>query len=213
MRIERLRRFVMNARCPVYIVDDDTLLRQYLVKALRAQNFAPTPFSTGADFIDAVDFLASGIVLLELDLTGMSGLTVQENLLSRRLDISIIAMTTSADIPTAVNAIKRGAADFLEKPFADDLLLKMLVNVQRQLKERADIQERKDNAEAHLRSLTQREMDIMLAICSSQRSRDVADELHLSIRTVEMHRARIMKKFGARKFSEIMRELYDAGFF
>lgn len=193
--------------CPVYIVDHDSKTRQYLVRILRPEGFEPRPFSCGADFIEALDFLAPGIALVELRLADMDGVAVQEELLSRRLDMPLIVMTASPDIPTAVDAIKRGAADFLEKPFADSRLFKMLAEVRPMLERRAEIQRRRESAAAHLESLTKREVDIVRALGSSSSNRDVADALQISVRTVEMHRASIMKKFGVKRFSEIILDL------
>ncbi|NML90081.1 MULTISPECIES: response regulator transcription factor [unclassified Sphingobium] len=200
----------MNPGCPVYIVDHDSKTRQYLVRVLRPEGFEPMPFSCGADFIEALDFLAPGIALVELHLADMDGGAVQEELLSRRLDMPLIVMTESPDIPTAVDAIKRGAADFLEKPFADSLLFKMLAEVRPMLERRAEIQRRRESAAAHLESLTKRELDIVRALGSSSSNRDVADALQISVRTVEMHRASIMKKFGVKRFSEIILDLSDS---
>lgn len=202
----------MNPGCPVYIVDHDSKTRQYLVRVLRTEGFEPRPFSCGADFIEALDFLAPGIALVELRLGDMGGLAVQEELLSRRLDMPLIAMTASPDIPTAVDVIKRGAADFLEKPFADSLLFKMLADVRPMLERRAEIQRRRESAAAHLESLTKRELDIVRALGSSNSNRDVATALQISVRTVEMHRASIMKKFGVKRFSEIILALPDLTF-
>ncbi|WP_176596184.1 MULTISPECIES: response regulator transcription factor [Sphingobium] len=200
----------MNPGCPVYIVDHDSKMRQYLVRVLRRERFEPRPFSCGADFIESLDFLAPGIALVELRLADMDGVAVQEALLSRRLDMPLIVMTASPDIPTAVDVIKRGAADFLEKPFAESLLLKMLAHVRPVLERRVEIQRRREIAAAHLESLTKRELDIVRALGSSRSNRDVANALHISVRTVEMHRASIIKKFGVKRFSEIILALPES---
>ncbi|KEQ53675.1 response regulator transcription factor [Sphingobium chlorophenolicum] len=201
----------MKPACPVYIVDHDSKTRQYLVGALRREGFEPTPFSCGADFVGSLDFLAPGIALLELRLSDRDGMAVQEEILSRRLDIPLIMMSMSSDIPTAVDVIKRGAVDFLEKPFADSVLFKMLANVQPVLEQRIEIQRRRDVAAAQLESLTKRERDVVRALGSNSSNRDVADALQISVRTVEMHRASIMKKFGVKKFSEIILALPESG--
>lgn len=210
-QIKWLPQVVMKTKCPVYIVDDDRQVRRHLVRLLRAQTFDPIPFSSSRDFIDALGFLRAGIAVLELRLADMNGMIVQEELLSLRPDIPIIMMAASADIPTAVHVIKKGAVDFLEKPFADSQILKLLTNVQPLLKDRIESKKRKDSAMDQLHSLTKRERDIIWALGTHRSNRAVAEELHLSIRTIEMHRASIMKKFGAKRYSDISHILFDAG--
>ncbi|BDD65280.1 DNA-binding response regulator [Sphingobium sp. TA15] len=192
-------------------MDHDSRMRQDLVRILRREGFAPVPFSCGADFIEALDFLAPGIALMELHLADMAGAALQQELSSRRVDIPLVVMTASRHIPTAVDVIKRGAVDCLEKPFADGLLLKVLANAWPMLERNIEIQRRRETAAAYFGSLTKRELDVVRALSASGSNRDVADELRISVRTVEMHRASIMKKFGVRKFSEIIRFLPDAG--
>lgn len=209
--IQWLPQVVMSTKCPVYIVDEDRQVRKHLVRLLREQAFDPIPFSSSRDFLEALGFLAAGIAVLELRLADMNGMIVQEELLSLRPDIPIIMMTASADIPTAVHVIKKGAVDFLEKPFADSQILKVLTNVQPLLKDRIESKKRKDSAMGQLYSLTKRERDIIWALGTHRSSRAVAEELHLSTRTIEMHRASIMKKFGAKRFSDIPHILFDAG--
>lgn len=201
----------MRAGFPVYIVDSDTRMRQHLVGLLRQNHFAPTPYSSGADFLEAVTFLAPGIALLELQLADMDGLAVQETLLSRRQDILVIAMSAAGDIPTAVHVIKKGAFDFLEKPFADKSLFKALANARPILEDKSCAQNRKENALTFIDRLTKRERDVMCALKKSDDNRIVADCLNLSIRTIEMHRSNIIRKFEVSKFSEVMRMLYDVG--
>src|SRR3546814_11502820 len=96
----------MNPGCPVYIVDHDSRMRQDLVRILRREGFAPVPFSCGADFIEALDFLAPGIALMELHLADMAGAALQQELSSRRVDIPLVVMTASRHLPTAVDVIR-----------------------------------------------------------------------------------------------------------
>ncbi|WP_313804219.1 response regulator [Sphingobium sp.] len=172
----------MNSGCPVYIVDDDRKTRQYLVRLLREHGFEPTPFASGSDFIEALDFLTPGIALLELRLAGIGGMAVQEELLARRLDVPLIVMTASGDISTAVHVIKRGALDFLEKPFSDGQLFDMLANARPLMERSVEIQRQRERAKIHLDSLTKRELDILRALSARSTNRDVADALHTNCR-------------------------------
>lgn len=199
----------MIAGFPVYIVDSDSGMRQHLVGLLRQKKFAPVPFSSGTDFLESLTFLAPGIVLLELQLTEMTGFEVQQTLLSRRQDILVVAMSAAGDIPTAVHVIKHGAFDFLEKPFTDKMLFKTLANARPLLEDKTCAQSRKESARTYIDRLTKRELDVMCALKSSDDNRIVADRLNLSIRTVEMHRSNIIKKFEVSKFTEVLRMLYD----
>jgi len=198
--------FDTSGKCPVYIVDDDRGLRQHLVQLLRTGDYAPTPYSSEQDFTDSIGFLDSGIALVELSL-----MRAPIDLFARRRDICVIVTADDGDIPTAVRMIQQGAIDFLEKPFTDAMLLKALAIARTLLNEKIAAQERRDAAEAHLQSLTKRELDVMRALNVSRSNQIVADQLHLSVRTVEMHRGRIMKKFGAARFTDVLRQIFEAG--
>lgn len=199
----------MNARWSIYIVDGDNEMRVRLATSLRKQNFDVVPFATAGDFLDSLGYLKPGIALVELRLGDGPGSALLDELRSKRQDIIVIATTFGADIRTAVGAIKRGAVDFLEKPFPVRLLLSAIANLKPILSRRMAVQRRRVSVEANAQKLTARENDIMRAIQTLRDNRLVADQLRVSVRTVEMHRANIMKKFGVSRFSDILRILAE----
>lgn len=200
---------MMNARWSIYIVDGDNEMRVLLATSLRKQNFNVVPFATAGDFLDSLGYLKPGIAVVELRIGDRLASTLLDELRSKRQDIIVIATTFGADIRTAVGAMKKGAVDFLEKPFPLRLLLSAITNLKPILSRRMAAQRRRVSVEANAQKLTTRETDIMRAIQTLGDNRLVADQLRLSVRTVEMHRANIMKKFGVARFSDILRILAE----
>ena len=200
----------MNAKFVVYVIDADAGFRRDLVLVLRKKGFQPVPFSSGPDFLDSLDFLQSGIVLLELHMPVMDGIEVQERLLERRVDMPVIIMARDAELQTAVQAIKKGATDFIEKPFTFALLMEMLDSAIGQLDKQTEVQSRRDDAASRVNHLSARELDVMRGLLAGLTNKALARELNLSPRTVEMHRANMMKKIGVKKLSEAIQIAMDA---
>ena len=194
----------MNAGCPVYIVDHDAISRRHLVTMLRRHDYRPTAFVGGKDFLDALSFLNSGIAILELRLPDISGLAVLEQIRHARLDILSIGTTACADIRTAVQAIKKGANDFLEKPFEDVALMAMIQEMVSLLNHKQSTTKLLNDANADKPKLSPREMEVIRALEYGGDNGAAADQLHLSVRTIESYRSRIMKKLGVRKFADAM---------
>jgi two-component system, LuxR family, response regulator FixJ len=195
----------------VYIVDDETIIRRAIVLLLSEAGYSCRPFAGGPDLIDALAYLEPGCILLDVNMPEMSGLEVQEQINRARLDMAVIFMTAIGDVPMAVQAIKKGAVNFIEKPFADDDLLEMIDEAQSRLGQRIAVTTRNTQAVARLATLTPREMDVMRGLLSHGSNKSVAHGLQLSPRTVEMHRANIMRKVGARNFASVVQLALDAG--
>ncbi|MEO8722603.1 MAG: response regulator [Sphingobium sp.] len=193
-----------DAKGFVYIVDDDANMRLHTTRMLRAAHFQATPFATGADFLESLEFLSPGVVLLEHCEAKIDDVDVQAQLIDQRSDIPVIIMAANADIPTAVYAIKHGAIDFIEKPFSDEHLLNILTNVMSLLEQRIESQARHADFASRFALLTPREWEIMDALLESGTNKIAARNFNLSTRTIEMHRANIMRKLGARKFIDVI---------
>jgi len=198
----------MSARCPLFIVLGDADTRRHVVQILSAHNFQPTPFANGRDFVESLDFLPSGVAIVDLQLSDMTGSKVVEDLLSRRRDIPLIMTSPTADMRTVVQVIKKGADDFLEQPFVDDLLLSTIDQACSLLPARSEYQQQRARAETCLQSLTAKELDVLQAARAGPDNRAIANRFHLSLRTVESYRTRIMKKCGVKRFSEAI-SLYN----
>jgi FixJ family two-component response regulator len=195
----------------VYIVDDDEAIRDALRLLMKSANLRVLCCATAEEFLGSYKSELPGCLVLDVRMPGMSGLDLQRLLKERHIGIPVVIMTGHGDVSMAVQAMKGGAVDFVEKPFKNDVLLE---RVQQCL--RIDIDERakhRQNAEAASRiaSLTQREREVMDLLIQGKRNKAIASELGISNRTVEAHRAKIMEKMRAHSISDIMRLSYAAG--
>lgn len=203
----------MRTKSPVYVIVGDTALRRQLVAVLRARDFDATPFSQGSDFLDATAFLGPGIAVLDMRLPDRSAMGVLEELLAARQDIPVIVTAAQAPISVAVQAIKKGADDFLEQPISEDMLLGMIENTAALLDERIDRQKEWARSESCLKKLSKRELEVLRELSHFGENYVVAERLSLTVRSVETYRSRIMRKFGATRFSDAVAlcRLSDAG--
>jgi len=191
----------MGAKCLVYIVLKDARLRRSLVETLRAEQYHPTPFASGSDFLEALNHLPAGVAILDLHLAD-NWVDVLAQLLWSRKDIPVVITAENANIQTVVQVIKVGADDFLEQPFSKKMLLEVIDQASGLLASREDLQRQRDRADSLLKKLTTRELEVLRLIRSNKSNEATANELHLSVRTIETYRLRIMKKCGVTKFSD-----------
>ncbi|MEG3178679.1 response regulator [Sphingomonas sp. RB3P16] len=189
----------------VYIVDDDSMVRRSLSFSLSTAGYATRAFASGRDFLDEVDILPAGCVLLDIRMPEIDGLAVLEDLGARIHRLSVIAMTGHGDITTAVQAMKRGAKDFLEKPFTDAALIEMLNSLFALLPAHADAAHERKEAVARVGQLTPRERDVLQGLVAGMSSKAVALKLGIGIRTVEMHRLNLMGRIGTKSIAEVVR--------
>jgi two-component system, LuxR family, response regulator FixJ len=184
----------------VYVLDDDAAVLRSLERLLGTANFELVTFSHPNAFLAAAKTFKPGCVLLDVRLPGMSGLDVQAQLLKMRSDIAVIVVTGQGDIQTAVRAMKAGAADFLEKPYSDEALLG---SIEAAFEKEADL----DMADAARRvaTLSTREREVLDGLLAGRPNKLIAYDLGISVRTVEVHRARMMERLGVRQFSEVIR--------
>ena len=185
----------MNTK--VFVVDDDEALRDSLRLLLGSAGLASAGFASAQEFLDAYAG-EPGCLLLDVRMPGMSGLTLQDELARRRVRLPIVFMTGHGDVPIAVQAIKNGALDFIEKPYRDEALLELL---RRALAVDGD----QRRADAALDSLTQREREVLEHLLAGRTGRATAEALGVSAKTIEFHRARIMQKLNVRTREELYR--------
>lgn len=194
--------FAMSVKYPVFIVVGDAGTRRSLVELLRAEQYPATPYAAGSDFLEALVHLPAGVAIVDLFLPDRTGIEILTQLVFKRTDIPVIVTSAQANIQTAVQVIKQGADDFLEQPVSKELLLETIEQASNLLGPRSAIQKEKDRAEACLQQLTKRELDILRSLELNKSNEAAADELNLSIRTIETYRTRIMKKCGVTRFSD-----------
>lgn len=198
------------AERPIYVVDDDASVREATCTLLEAADFEPEAFASGPEFLDAADLHGGGCALLDICMPEMSGLEVQAALTERGSNLSVIVLTGHGDVRTAVQAIKAGATDFLEKPYDPQALLGA---IERGLRLSADAGTgvRAQDARVRIARLTPRECEVLQALMAGGTNKSIARRIDVSPRTIEMHRANMMDRLGVRSLSEALRLAYDAG--
>ncbi len=188
-------------RQTVFIVDDDPAVRDALALLLSLHGHATAVFACAEDFLKALEPGWRGVVVADIRMPGMSGLEMQEALASHPARLPVIVITAHADVATARQAFKFHAADFLEKPFDHEQLLRAVESAMRGLPEAA--------AEIGTRpvanTLSGREREVMALVVEGLDNRSIAGRLGISPRTVEVHKSRVMTKLGARNLAELIR--------
>lgn len=195
----------------VYIVDDDEAIRRSASFMLKTSGFRVSSYDSGTAFLKAARSLEPGCVLLDIRMPGPDGLEVQRTLRDSGLLLPVVIMTGHGDISLAVQAMKAGAVDFIEKPFERPVLLGALEVARGRLAKEAAASGREQDAEARLNVLTARERDVLGGLANGLPNKTIAYDLGISPRTVEIHRANLMEKLGARSLSETLRLAFAAG--
>ena len=190
----------------VYVLDDEAAVLDALGFLLASRGLAVRTFASGPALlatIDATPRPLSGVFLLDIRMEPMSGLRVFDELVARRLRNPVLFLSGHGDIPMAVEALKNGAFDFLEKPYSDNALadrVEQALAVDTAMHQTDACAEERS---ARLASLTEREREVMLRVAAGKLNKVIADELHVSVRTVEVHRARVYAKLGVRSAAEV----------
>lgn len=201
----------MNSR-RIYIVDDDDALRQSVEVLLDvAGGFVTRSFASGEAFLDAVPQMEAGCVLLDLNMPGLNGLEVLHRLQKLDNRFETILLTGQGDIGLAVEAMKLGAADFIEKPYDNRLLLAALENGFAHIENREKEVSAIHLAREHIERLTPRERDVLLGLIDGKSNKVIAYELDISPRTVEIYRANLMDKLEVRSVAEAVRIAFTSG--
>jgi len=193
----------------IYIVDDDEPVRRALSLLARAEGLESEAFACGADFLAAIDGIEpealSGCLLLDICMPDTSGLELQRELRRRGVQLPVIVITGHGDVPTAVQAMQGGALDFVEKPLdSDDLLIRISSCLNGETARRQTAQGRRE-ARRRVALLTPREREVMEGLVAGLRNKEIARNLSISFRTVELHRAKLMEKLDARSPSDVVR--------
>jgi FixJ family two-component response regulator len=195
---------VIDASQTVFVVDDDAAVRHSLALLIRSMSLRVELFDSAAAFLDRYDESCCGCLILDIRLQGMSGMELQQAIKQKGRGIPIIFVTGHGSVQMAVQAMRRGAVDFLEKPFDDQELLDRInqaLDIDRTSRE---LQRELSSARAKIDSLTPREHQVMERIVNGQPNKVIAAELALSERTVEIHRSKVMAKTGAASLAELV---------
>ncbi|WP_372965283.1 response regulator transcription factor [Marinobacter sp.] len=196
----------------VYVVDDDAGMLESTQWLLESVGLQVKAYSDGQQFMNDVGDNRPGCVVLDIRMPGLGGLNVQEELQKRGIDVPIIFVSGHADVPIVVRAFKSGAFDFIEKPFNEQLLLD---SVQQALQEATSSRSQltaSNEAEAVINTLTRRERDVFLPLAQGYTSREIAEQLEVSVKTIDLYRARVMKRLGADRLPDVTGIAIAAGF-
>lgn len=199
----------------VYLIDDDASVREAMTWLLRSRRLLSEPFDSAEAFEAALgdaEPLTPGCILLDVRMPGMSGLVLFERLLARGTAHvwPVIFLTGHADVPTAVDTVKRGAFDFCEKPFSDNALVDRVEQALALSIRRLDERQAQRALRARLDELTERERHVMQHVAQGWPNKLIADQLGISVRTVEVHRARVFEKMGVKSAVELANALQKA---
>ncbi|WP_284155459.1 response regulator transcription factor [Sulfuricystis multivorans] len=190
-----------------YLVDDDAAIRDALPWLLRSRGIACRAWASAEAFLADYRDEMSGCLILDLRMAGMTGSELFERLLERGCAMPVIFLTGHGDVPLAVNALKRGAFDFIEKPFNDNELADRVHEALQYEKNRRRQDGMKAAVLERLATLTERERQVMEHILAGKLNKVIADELSIAMRTVEVHRAHIFEKMGVRSAVELAQRL------
>jgi two-component system, LuxR family, response regulator FixJ len=186
-----------------YVVDDDEAIRTMWRWLMESKGIAVETFASAADFIETYR-QGPGCLVLDLRLPGMSGLELQKYLKQRGIEIPVVFVSAHGDVSTAVAALKDGAVDFIEKPFSYRDVLTVIMKAFERDSEIRRAQAHRSRVSERLASLTDREQAVLSRVVEGKQNKAIAAELDISVKTVEVHRAKVMEKTGATSVAELV---------
>jgi two-component system response regulator FixJ len=189
----------------VHVIDDDEALRESLTFLLRTANIAVVAHASAAAFLDILPTLQLGCVITDVRMPGLSGIELLKRLREHKIGVPVVVITGHADVPLAVEAMKFGAADFLEKPFDDEVLLASVKSALHQHDGDTKRDTERKSIENRLAMLSNRERDVLNGLVAGQANKQIAFDLGISPRTVEIYRANLMDKMKAASLSDLVR--------
>jgi two-component system response regulator FixJ len=194
----------------VHLVDDDEAIRRSAGFMLKTSGFHVRTYESGVELLKTASNLEPGCILLDIRMPGMDGLEVQSALRDKGVGLPVVIMTGHGDVGLAVQAMKAGAVDFIEKPFEKAVLMSAIEQAMERLKRASADRSHADEAGVRLQVLTPREREVLDGLAKGLPNKTIAYDLGISPRTVEIHRANLMTKLGVRSLSEALRIAFAA---
>lgn len=189
----------------VHIIDDDASVRESLAFLLDCSEIPAQTYASAEEFLSAVSAVARGCIITDVRMPEMNGLDLVERLKSLGVTAPVIVITGHADVPMAIEALRSGVADFIEKPFSDEAILTAVRAALARQQARGAIESERGAIETRLASLSGREREVMEGLIEGKANKVIAFDLDISARTVEVYRANVMTKMNARTLSELVR--------
>jgi FixJ family two-component response regulator len=195
----------MQSEAIVHIVDDDKAIRDSLTLLMKSVGFESKSYDSAEMYLNKADLYAPGCLIADIRMQGISGLELQQLLNDKGIKMPVIIITGHGDVPVAVQAMKAGAIDFLEKPYDNELLVTRIKQCLSEVSKSQDKLRIIAEAKTYLSRLTPREREVMNLLVAGKHNKIIAKELNISVRTAEAHRAKVMKKLHAESLSDIVR--------
>ena len=189
----------------VYVVDDDEGVRDSLQWLLEGKDYRVRCYDSAETFLSRYDPREVACLIVDIRMGGMTGLELQDRLLERKSPLPIVVITGHGDVPMAVNTMKKGAMDFIQKPFQEDALVSLVERMLDQAKDAFTEHQHSASRDALLAKLTSREAQVLERIVAGRLNKQIADDLGISIKTVEAHRANIMEKLNANTVADLLK--------
>ena len=189
----------------VHVIDDDEGVRESLAFLLDCSEIATRTYESAMGFIDALPAVERGCIVTDVRMPGMSGIELLARLRALNVTDPVIVITGHADVPMAIQALHAGVSDFIEKPFSDEAILLAVRSALAKLESRREMETERAEIDRRLKSLSGRESEVMEGLVEGKANKVIAYDLDISARTVEVYRANVMTKMGARTLSELVR--------
>ena len=189
----------------VYVVDDDEAVRDSLQGLLEGKDYRVRCFDSAETFLSRYDIREVACLIVDIRMAGMTGLELQDRLVERKSPLPIVFITGHGDVPMAVTTMKKGAMDFIQKPFKEEELVSLVERMLDQARDSFNDSQTAANRDALMAKLTTREAQVLERIVAGRLNKQIADDLGISIKTVEAHRANIMEKLNANTVADLLK--------
>ena len=189
----------------IFVIDDDASVRRSLPLLLKASDYNVETFSSSEEFLNRDVFYGTGCIILDINLEGKSGLELQDELINKPYYLPIIFITGKGGVPESVQALKKGAIDFLQKPFNDEQILSA---VKEAITKSHEIKKEYDEIkflQKLISKLTERELEVFKYVVTGMLNKEIADQLNIAEHTVKIHRGKITEKLGVKSVAELVR--------
>jgi len=201
----------MNSKPTIHVVDDDEAMRDSLVWLLDDDRYEVRTYASGEDFLEQFSPSPPACVILDIRMPGISGVEVHERMARQGMVTPVVFVTGHGDVPMAVDAIKRGAFDFVEKPFNEAKLTGIIERALDKDARHAGQTAAQSEIAARLAKLSPREREVLDLVVAGKMNKTIADVMNISIKTVEAHRAKVMEKMCARSLAELVQSVIKVG--